>query len=374
MTRYRNLTVIPAPPTVNIPTKTTKKKTINYIWMPDKDGNLVKRDSALVKKSFANLSESAQVALAEYIISVQNRQPTDATRKTLFNSLVDAAVASYKQGVKETPWDVLTKLNKTAPKVGGPSIAYTSYDKITSDALLRSAAKELGFAEGGFAQFGEADLEDFFNKIQEAAKAGGKVTQTIVKPDGTTETVTTPAAFDAKSFAKNYLWAKVNIGDAKTIPTSVLNQVDGLKRVLKANGLGYYSDKEISNFALQLAKGEIELSDLQKQFNTKAAELYPLFGDRLKANPSLTVLDLAEPYIGQMARWWEIDPSTVDLDNPDLDKFLRPDGTAGKAPMKSISEWITYLKTHPNAEKTTWANEQARDLATSFARMSGYGV
>ena len=379
MTRYRDngkpvtTSSIPKPDPIVFPPKGSKK-TINYIWMPDKDGNLVKRDSALVKKSFASLSESAQSALAEYIIAVQNRQPTDASRRTLFNSIIDAAVASYKQGVKETPWDVLTKLTKTSPKVGGPSVAYTAYDKITSDALLRNAAKELGFAEGGFGQFGEQDLVDFFEKIKEASKAGAKVTQTVVNPDGTTEVITTPGSFDPKAFARNYLWAKANIGDPKTLPSSVLNQVDSLRAVLKRNGLGYYSDKEISNYAMQLAKGEIELTDLQKQFNTKAAELYPLFAERLKANPSLTVMDLAEPFIGQMAKWWEIDPSTIDLDNPDLDKFLRPDGTAGKVPMGSIPEFVNYLKMHPNAEKTSWANEGARDLATAFARMSGYGV
>lgn len=352
----------------------SKGKIINYIWMPDKDGNLVKRDSALVKKSFAKLSASAQSALAEYIIAVQNRQPTDASRRTLFNSIIDAAVASYKQGVKETPWDVLTKLTKTSPKVGGPSIAYTAYDKITSDALLRNAAKELGFAEGGFGQFGEQDLVDFFEKIKEASKAGAKVTQTVVNPDGTTEVITTPGSFDPKAFARNYLWAKANIGDPKTLPSSVLNQVDTLRGILKRNGLGFYGDKEISNFAMQLAKGEIELTDLQKQFNTKAAELYPLFAERLKANPTLSVMDLAQPYVSQMAKWWEIDPSTIDLDNPDLDKFLRPDGTAGKVPMGSVSDFVNYLKMHPNAEKTSWANEGARDLATAFARMSGYGV
>lgn len=365
--------VIPAPAVPDIPAK-GGTKTVNYIWMPDKNGNLVKRDSALVKKSFAKLSKSAQDALADYIVSVQNRQPTDAARKTLFNSLVDAAVASYKGGLKETPWDALSKLTKTSPKQTGPTIAYTSYDRTTSDAILRSVAKEIGFTEEGITQFGEKDLANFFDKLQEAVKAGAKVSQTIVNPDGSTEIITTPTTFDAKSFAKNYLWAKVNIGDPKSLPTTVLNQIDSIRSVLKANGLGYLSDKEVANYALQLAKGDIELTDLQKQLNAKAAELYPLFGDRLKANPNLTVKDLAEPYINLMAKWWEKDANSIDLDDPELDKFLRPDGTAGKVPMSSIPEFVNYLKSHPNAEKTTWANEQARDLATSFARMSGFGV
>jgi hypothetical protein len=350
-----------------------RKKTINYIWMPDKDGNLVKKDSAFVKKSFSSLSEQAQTMLAQYLIS-QNRQPTDAARKTLFNSIVSAAETAYKAGQKQTPWDILKVQMDNAPQLGGPTISYTSYDKITADAILRNAAKQLGFAEGSFAQFGEQDLSDFYEKLVKAAKEGAKVRQTIVKPDGTTEIVETPGSFDANSFARNYLWAKVNIGDPKTLPTSVINQIDSLQAILKANGLGYLGNKEISNYALQLARGDISLPDLQKQFNTKAAELYPLFADRLKANPSLTVMDLVEPYVNLMAKWWEIDPSTIDLSNPDLDKFIRPDGTAGKVPMGSIADFTNYLKSHPNAEKTSWANDAARDLATGFARAAGFGV
>jgi len=351
-----------------------QEKTINYIWMPDKNGNLVKKDAAFVKRSFASLPKAAQAVLADYVISVQNRQPTDAARKTAFNTIIDAAIDAFNEGKKQSPWDILDIQINNAPKISGPTVTYEVYDKITTDAILRKAARAIGFSEGGFGQFGEQDLVDFFEKVQTASREGAKKTQEIIRPDGTKEIVTIPAAFDADAFAQNYIWSKVNIADPKTLPTSVLSQVDVLRKILRANGLSYLSNKEISNYALQLTKKEIQVTDLQRQFNEKAAEIYPLFGDRLKANPSLTVMDLAEPYINLMAKWWEIDASTIDLDNPDLDKFLRPDGTAGKVPMGSISDWINYLKTHPNAEKTSWANEAAGSLATAFARMSGFGV
>lgn len=379
MTRYRDAGGIPDPKAElqglkeDLATKGSKK-TINYIWMPDKDGNLVKKDSAFIKKSFSTLSKSAQRILAEYVIAVQNRQPTDAARKTVFNSLIDAAVASYKEGKKQTPWDILEIQLKNAPKTSDTAITYTSYDKISSDAILSNAAKQLGFSQGSFAQFGEQDLADFYKKLTEAAKSGGKATQVKVLPDGTQETVISGTTFDANAFARNYLWSKVNIGDVKTLPSSVINQIDALRSILKSNGLGYLSDKEIANYAVQLSKGEVDLTSLQKDFNAKAAELYPLFSERLRANPNLTVKDLVEPYVNLMAKWWEIDPSTVELDDPDLDKFIRPDGTAGKVPMGSIPDFVNYLKNHPNAEKTSWANDSARDLATGFGRISGFGV
>lgn len=373
MSRYRKAKAVPVDPNAEkivIDTSGTKKKVINYIWMPDKNGNLVKEDSARVKKRFASLSKDAQRALADYVTTVQNRQPTDAARKTAFNSIIDAATEAFKQGKKATPWDILNRQIKNTPLAAGPTITYTNFDRLSADALLSKAARALGFKVA----FSDADFNDFLTKIQEAAKAGGKQRQQITRPDGTVEVIETPGLFDANQFTQNYLWTKVNVADPKTIPTSVINQVDALKALANANGLGYLSSKELANFALQLAKGDIELGDLQRQFNTKAAELYPMFSERLKANPSLTVRDLAEPYINQMAKRWEIDPSQINLDNKDLDKFIRPDGTAGKVPMGSLAEWDQYLITHPNADKTTWAIKDAGQLGAAFARMSGYGV
>jgi hypothetical protein len=75
-----------------------------------------------------------------------------------------------------------------------------------------------------------------------------------------------------------------------------------------------------------------------------------------------------------MAKWWDVDPNTIDLDNPDLDKLLRPDGTAGKVPMKSLAEADEYFKFHPNSEKAGWAIQGARDLATGLASAMGFGV
>jgi hypothetical protein len=377
MTRYRDAAAKPAIDTggtIKVDWGSGRKKTINYIWMPDKNGNLVKKDSAFVKKSFSSLSEKAQTALSQYIITVQNRQPTDAARKTLWNSLIDGAVNSYKEGKKQTPWDVLQIQLKNAPKQTNATYSYTNYDKPTTDAILQTVAKQIGFTEGPFAQFGEQDLADFYEKLTEAAKAGGKTKETVVNPDGSTSIIETPSLFDANAFAQSYLWAKVNIADPKTLPSSVIDKIGGIRALAKANGLGYFADKEITNYALQLAKGETNINKIQEQFNTKAAELYPLFSERLKANPTLTVMDLAQPYIGRMAKWWDIDTSEVDLENPDLDKFLRPDGTAGKVPMKTLAEWDEYLKFHPNSEKASWAIQGARDLATGLASAMGFGV
>jgi hypothetical protein len=361
---------IPAPPTIVIPKKEEKGPKITYIWMPDAKGNLVKADASIVKKSFAKLPGDAQVALTQYLLTIANKQPTDTARQALWNDIVDGAIAAFKEGKKQSPWDVLNVLTKNSPAVNGESVTYTAYDNITSEALLNQIAENIGF---DVTQLSDADKKEFFDKLNTEAKASGKTT-TRKAASGGMETVVTPSLFNAKDFTESFLWAKVNLGDTTKLPSSAIAKISSINALLKANGISDYSKKEIDAFGVALASGTKTVDEFKSQFAAKAAARYPLFAKRLQETPGLTVLDVVEPYITQMAKWWEIDPNTIDLDNPDLDKFVRPDGTAGNVPMGSISDWVQYLKNHSNSEKASWAIEGARDSAVGVARAMGFGV
>jgi hypothetical protein len=101
---------------------------------------------------------------------------------------------------------------------------------------------------------------------------------------------------------------------------------------------------------------------------------YPQYAERLKQNPGSTLKDLASPYINLMAKELELDANSIELDDMDLDKALRPDGTAGKLPTMSLAEFRVALRNSPRWESTTAANEAARDAATALGRAFGYGV
>ena len=353
------------------PTGIGNKKTATktYIWLPDSKGVLKKVESTVAKKAFVNLPAGSQVALAEYLIAT-NIKPTDASRKTLWNSLVDGAVESYKKGKKETPWDSLDTLIKNAPDLTPESVAYTEYDDITADALLSNIAKSLGFDTSLITA---AEKTDFITKLNEQAKASGRVVQRKVTGGGT-ETVTTPSLFNAKDFTESWLWAKVNLDDVKTIPGKAIAQISSVKSVLRAYNVTKFSTKEINEFGIQLASGKLTADSLAETLSAEASKNYPLYASRFANNTKLTVRDIAEPAINIIAKYWEIDPESIDLDNDMLDKFLRPDGTVGKAEPMSLADLTMAVKNHPNAEKTTWANEAARDGAVGVARAMGFGV
>ena len=321
-----------------------------------------------IKKSFATLGQNDRVALDTYLIST-GRVPNDSLRKTLWNTVVDGAVAEYKGGKKSSPWDVLAVMQAQTP---GQIIdtRYADYDQSSADATLNIVAKNIGF---DLTQLSVEDRKAFAEAIATEAKASGKQT-TKKTSTGGTETIVTPTTFDAKVFTENWLWAKTNLGDVTKLPTKAIAALSDVKKVLRSNGIDYLGEKEVSQLAVDVAAGRTTTSAINAQFRADAIKNYPQLADRLGANPDLTVMDLAQPAVSAIAKWLEIDPNTIDLTNPYLDKYLRPDGITGKQATPSMADFITTLKNSPDAEKTSWAIDGARSAATGLARAMGFGV
>ena len=362
-------TDIPAPPPIVVPPKGSKKTT-SYVWMPTADGNLVKADASVVKKSFAKLGADSQVALTEYLIGVANKQPTNSARQSLWNDIVDGAVAAIKQGQKQSPWDVLVTLTKNSPASTGQSVTYTSYDRLTADALLSKIAKSIGF---DVALLSETDKLEYFNKLSTEAKNSGKST-TRKATEGGTETIITPSIFDANTFTQSFLWAKVNFEDTTKIPSTAITQIAAIKNLLKLNGINYLSQKEINLLGINLASGQTTIEALKSDLTQKAMKAYPQLASRLQATPGLTVRDAVEPIINTVANLWEIDPSTIELDDPNIDKLIRPDGILGKMAPATISEAYNFAINHPNFDKTKKGKDMAFNGATAFLRAQGFGT
>jgi hypothetical protein len=340
-----------------------------YIWMPDGNGNLVKAEASTIKKSFAKLPVESQIALTEYLLGVANRQPTDSARQNLWNDIVDGAVASFKQGKKQSPWDVLDVMTKNNPGNQGVTSSIIEYDRIASDALLSKIGKSLGF---DITILSEADKADFLAKVNTEAGASGKST-TRKATTGGYETVTTPSLFDPKTFTEAYLWGKVTLDDVSKLPSTAIKQVAAVKTLLKAYGINNLSTKETNQIGIDIASGTKTVDELRNELSLKAQKLYPAYADRLSKNPSLTMSDIAEPIIGTLAKAWEMDASQFDLSDPNVMRFLNNDVT-GKAPAASIAEVYDFAMTHENRQKTKAENDIARNKATGIARAMGWGI
>jgi hypothetical protein len=261
----------------------------------------------------------------------------------------------------------------------------TQLDKVSGRALLEKTAKDIQYNT----KFSDVDIEDFLKKfkkeqqrqIEETVKASSsKVTgdglspEAIQKTIDTTVTTEKPSFFKPEIFAADYIWAKVNFKDEKSLGGKSLTALNNARSILAGFGTLDFSDAELYTAAKQIAKGEISNDDFRSTVARKAAINYPQYAERLKQNPGSTIRDLASPYINLMSKELELDPNAIQLDNIDLDRALRPDGTAGKVPSLSLADFRIKLRNSPQWENTTAANESARTAATALGRAFGYGV
>lgn len=264
------------------------------------------------------------------------------------------------------------------------SKAITKLNKASARALLEKSAKDAQY----MGTFTDADVQDFIDKFNaEQAKqieTVVKAASTKITPGATgaaaekqLQTILTteyPSYFKPETFASDFVWSKVNFKDEKSLGGKALTALGNVRAIVGGFGPLDFSETEIQNAARKIARGEISNDDFRSTIAQKAMVNYPQYAERLKQNPGATLKDLASPYINLMAKELELDPNAIELDDPLLDKALRPDGTAGKLPTASLAEFRTMLRKSPKWEYTTAANEQARSAATELGRAFGFGV
>jgi gas vesicle protein len=276
-------------------------------------------------------------------------------------------------GTSTTPTDTNTS-----------SKSVTKLTTASAKALLELAAKSAQYT----GTFSSADISDFIAKFNaEQAKqieTVVKAASSKIQPGLTAEAaqkqlqsiITTeyPSYFKPETFASDFVWSKVNFKDEKSLGGKALTALGNVRAILGGFGPLDFSDIEIQTAARKIARGEISNDDFRSTIAQKAMVNYPQYAERLKQNPGSTLKDLASPYINLMAKELELDPEAIQLDDPILDKALRPDGTAGKLPTASLAEFRIALRNSPKWQYTTAANEMAREGATALARAMGGGI
>ena len=249
--------------------------------------------------------------------------------------------------------------------------------------LLQSIAEDIQFT----GKFSSADVAAFvaaYNKkaneqldtvVREAKETiqSGKTADisTTVKNIITTKY---PSFFDPKTFTKDYIWSKINFADEKTLGAKALDALTEARSIAKAFNLSTVSEIEIQNAAKQIASGKITASDYKTQLAAKAAVEYPQYAERLKTTPNASIRDLVNPVLKAVADAWEVDVDSLSLNDPFIDKLIRPDGVIGKLPPASVGDAIKAALLHPNRDKTRAENNNARQAALSLGAALGFGV
>lgn len=327
-----------------------------------------------LKKSFLSLSAAEKKVLSDKLIEF-GQKPTRAAMSSLWNLAINQAAVNYSNGSLDTPWDVLkasVPAMGTQPYAGGattaPVAAITQIDADSARVLLEGAAAKNGIVT----KFTSKDINNFVKEFNTTASQQGSLTE-VKTIKGVKTTVMKPSRFSSTDFTNNYLWAHTNFTDTN-LRGPALTALSTVKQLAADNNLDYLSDAEVSKIAKDVASGVVSLDDVKSEMSSKAALYYPQFADRLKANPGASLRDIVSPQINILASAWEMAPSEISLDNPLLDKALRPDGTAGKVSPMSIADLKIAAKMDPKFDSTTAGREFGRDAAVAFAKMSGFGA
>jgi len=256
----------------------------------------------------------------------------------------------------------------------------------SAKSLLAQEAVKAGYV----GELSKEDVQIFMDKYNEQASkqmeevvASTKTTTTgsgattADRQNAITNTIQTqyPSYFDANTFAQDFIWSKVDFGPmSKNLGGKALDAITKVREIVNDSGAYTVSLVEMQNYARQVGKGTLSTNDLTAMLNKKAAFDYPQLADRLSDTPGATVKSLVQPYIKLIADTLEIPEGSVELNNPYLEKMIRPDGTAGKVPMMSIYDAKQMLMKTPDFEKTSAANGMARDAAISLGKALGAGL
>lgn len=250
----------------------------------------------------------------------------------------------------------------------------------SAKALLAQAAKDAQYT----GTFSAEDINNFIKKFQDTANKQMAIVIQDAKSNTTpgadlASTVKTlinttyQSFFKPQEFAKDYIWGKISFADEKSLTGSNLATLAEVRQLVKDFNILGVSDAEIAIAAKAIAKGDKTLADYTADLQRIAIQEHPQLADRLKADPTLTVKKIAQPVVSLLANTWEVDPATIDLDNPIVAQYLRPGGADGKGVTLNYADVKRLALADPRYQYTTKANEDARDAAVGLGKVMGAG-
>jgi len=257
---------------------------------------------------------------------------------------------------------------------------YVKLTPVSARELLKQSAADAQFT----GTFTDEDIANFLKQFN--AEANKQIESVVKEARASVGTGATaldiqriistsfPSFFKPGEFAKDYVWSKINFKDSATLGGKAAIALQTAKQVAADFDLFNFSEAEVQQAAKDIAMGKKTMDQFKAELTTRAKIEYPIFASRFDTTPGATTKDFASPVIKMLARYWEVDEASIPMDNEIVQKWTRAGGPDGKAPAPTLAELTMMAKNHPNAEKTSWANESARQSATSLARALGAGV
>ena len=302
---------------------------------------------------------------------------------------VDIAGKEKKLTPEEALAEALAEARKKRGEQTGDTTneTTTSIEKVQINLVAAKALLEKMMAEIGYTgKFSRKDLLDFANKFNaesslqmdkairqtNSERTSGGTAAEVNKNKSISVTTKMLSFFDPAQFARDFIWTKVNFKDDAALPTKALDVLRQVREQIRGFNLNTISETEIRNEAKLVATGKKTLDDLKEKFSQQAQIYYPAFALRLKDNPGANVRDLSKPAISVLSKIWEVPEDEIDLDDPILDSWLRPDGFAGKVSSPPLSALKAAAINDKKYDRTTTAIDSGVESAYALAQAMGF--
>lgn len=189
--------------------------------------------------------------------------------------------------------------------------------------------------------------------------------QTKYLPDGTQ--MTTGTSLDIDTFTNEFVLAKANFA------TDAAGQVgelqDGINTLISNYGLNNFLNSNVkTKYLKQVATGELSLNDLEQSFKSQASDIYTGFATQLKDRPTLSLKDIASPYLSTYSNMLEVNQDSLDIQDA-LSKATNPDGT-----LMNVFDYKKSLYKDSRYQLTNRAAQEASDFGRAFARSMGVNL
>lgn len=141
-----------------------------------------------------------------------------------------------------------------------------------------------------------------------------------------------------------------------------------LRNVATLNGLqfdqGYYD-----SYAKSVASDLMTIDEAEREIRQQAASLFPVYGDRILAG--YNARDLASSYIYTMANEFEIDPQSISLNDPYLQKAMGGMDAQGNFAPQSLWDFKQSLRNDPRWLQTDNAQNKIASMTSRVMEMFG---
>jgi hypothetical protein len=146
----------------------------------------------------------------------------------------------------------------------------------------------------------------------------------------------------------------------KPLGGDALGTADALKTFANSFGMTY-SPSQYDKWSIDIFSGNTTIDELKNKVKTDSASAYPAYSEQILKGVSLD--SLASAYRTSIANILEVDPDSVDYNNPFLRRALQNVGPDGKAIVKPIWQFEKELRSSKEWEYTNNARDTMDTLS-----------